>query len=213
MNRRRFLNARTPHIMAGEIHRLAVVAVCDDISMVASITGRLVLEHQMMSRREVFAIVEPLRVDHPMTGTFTVNAGGCCFVSDLASVPWPFAWLVGRTGPHLRAAIVHDWMIQNCSNPDAPVGTRIEADRIFRDLMTADGVRPVRRYLIMLAVSMATIWARASTPAHAIRTLIQTGVIGVLLLPATCAVVLTRSVVDLVERCLNDVKLEPPDDR
>ena len=73
---------------------------------------RLVLEQRMAPRpggdpadlHEVFTVIEPFRVAHPLTGVMTVPAGRCCFASDLASVPWFLAWLIGRTGRHLRAA-------------------------------------------------------------------------------------------------------------
>lgn len=134
--------------------------------------ARLVLEQRMAPRpgvaqggvREVFTLIEPFRVGHRLTGIITVPAGRCCFVSDLASVPWFLAWLVGRTGHHLRAAIVHDWLIDRLGQTDAPVAARRDADEVFLDLMASDGVPLARRRLIHAAVSLATEttagWAR-----------------------------------------------------
>lgn len=126
--------------------------------------ARLVLEQRMAPRpggdptdlHEVFTVIEPFRVAHRLTGVVTVPAGRCCFASDLASVPWFLVWLIGRTGRHLRAAIAHDWMIDRLGRPDAPVGDRRTADRVFLDLMAADGVPLGRRRLIHTAVALAT---------------------------------------------------------
>ncbi|MEY2975692.1 MAG: hypothetical protein RIR49_2112 [Actinomycetota bacterium] len=126
--------------------------------------ARLVLEQRMAARpggdpndeHEVFTVLEPFRVGHRLTGVITVPAGRCCFVSDLASVPWFLVWLVGRTGRHLRAAIVHDWLIDRLGHPGSPVVDRRAADRVFLDLMAADGVPLARRRLIHTAVTLAS---------------------------------------------------------
>lgn len=126
--------------------------------------ARLILEQRMVPRgggnptdlHEMFTVVEPFRVAHRITGIMTVPAGRCCFASDLASVPWFLVWLIGRTGRHLRAAIAHDWMIDRLGTPDAPVGDRRTADRVFLDLMAYDGVPLGRRRLIHTAVALAT---------------------------------------------------------
>jgi hypothetical protein len=74
------------------------------------------------------------------------------------------------------------------------------ADDVFRDLMRADEVSVVRRYLIYLAVRFATMWKRKSTVRRSISVLLQTTAIGVVLAPATVLVMLTAGLFKLVER-------------
>jgi hypothetical protein len=157
--------------------------------------ARLVLEQRMVPgsggdptrRREVFTLIEPFRVGHRLTGVITVPAGRCCFVSDLASVPWFLVWLVGRTGHHLRAAIVHDWLIDRLGQAGAPVAERCNADEVFLDLMAADGVPLARRRLIHAAVTLAT--EMTSGPTRRLRALVTvaTPALWVLLAPLPIA--------------------------
>jgi len=109
-------------------------------------------------------------------------------------------WLIGRTGQHLRAAIVHDWLIHALDSSNPPVHNRMAADDVFRDLMRADQVSAVRRYLIYLAVRFATMWKRKSTVRRSVSVLLQTTAIGVVLAPATVLVMLTAGLFKLVER-------------
>jgi hypothetical protein len=168
--------------------------------MNCAIEGRLVLEHHIRDGREVFIPLEELTVHHPMFGERRLPTGEHRFASDLASVPWPFVWLIGRTGPHLRAAIVHDWLIHALDSDDAPVPDRMAADDVFRDLLRADCVSAARRYLMYLAVRFATIWRRRSKWNRTLSVLVQTATIGVLLAPATVLVMLTAGLFNLVER-------------
>lgn len=69
------------------------------------------------------------------------------FVTDLASVPrilWP---LMAASGPHQRAAIVHDWLYQSVTDV-----SRFLADALFRDLMAALNVPAWRRIAAYYAV-------------------------------------------------------------
>lgn len=166
------------------------------------IDGRLVLEHHIRDGREVFIPLEPLTVQHPMFGERSLPTGEHRFASDLASVPWPFVWLIGRTGQHLRAAIVHDWLIHALDSNNPPVPNRMAADDVFRDLLRADDVSSVRRYLIYLAVRFQTVWRGESKPSRTMNVLIQTATIGVLLAPATVLVMMTAGLFNLVDRAI-----------
>ncbi len=168
--------------------------------MSCGIDGRLVLEHHIRDGKEIFIPLEALTVRHPSIGERVIPTGEHRFASDLASVPWPFAWLIGRTGQHLRAAIVHDWLIDALDSSNPPVRNRMAADDVFRDLMRADEVSVVRRYLIYLAVRFATMWKRKSTVRRSISVLLQTTAIGVVLAPATMLVMLTAGLFKLLER-------------
>lgn len=82
----------------------------------------------------------------------TVPAG---FRTDLASVPRWALWLVDPLGRHQRAAVFHDYAYasQFC--------TRFEADSIFRAILEADGVAPIRTYALYYAVRLfgGTAWS------------------------------------------------------
>ena len=166
------------------------------------IAGRLVLEHRVVDGRETFMPLQPITVDHPLTGRFTMGVGRQCFTSDLASVPWPFAWLVGRTGVHLRAAVIHDWLIHGLGQPGWPCADRVTADRVFIDLMRVDGVPSGRRHLIGLAVSIATIASGRAGLLRSTRTIALALIPSILILPATVIVVGTRWSLTLVERVI-----------
>jgi Protein of unknown function (DUF1353) len=62
------------------------------------------------------------------------------FVTDFASVPRPFWFVISPWGRHGRAAIVHDFLYQLGGVTDPAAGTmrrppKAEADRIFRQAM------------------------------------------------------------------------------
>lgn len=68
--------------------------------------------------------------------SITVSKG---MLTDLASVPRCFRWYAGRVGPHLEAAIVHDFLYvawqdlkEMCPKP----GMRFFADRIMLAAMS-----------------------------------------------------------------------------
>ncbi|WP_375262750.1 DUF1353 domain-containing protein [Palleronia sp.] len=75
-------------------------------------------------------------------------------ITDLTSVPWWLRWFVGRVGPWLEAAIIHDWLyVAWRVVGHIPTETdRAFADRVMLLAMEAAGVKPVRRQAIYLAV-------------------------------------------------------------
>ncbi len=82
------------------------------------------------------------------------------FVTDLASVPAVFAWLVPRTGAHLRASLVHDALLEQRGEGLAYVGPPMPAEkahRVFRDALADSGVGLVRRWLMWTAVVLASM--------------------------------------------------------
>ncbi|WP_370323858.1 DUF1353 domain-containing protein [Euzebya sp.] len=79
--------------------------------------------------------------------TFEVPAG---FVTDFASVPRVFTWLLPRYGTYTRAAILHDWFC------DTGVVSRADADGLFRRMMRELGVSVVRRWMMWAAVRAAS---------------------------------------------------------
>lgn len=128
---------------------------------------------------------------------FVVPASLSSFLTDLTSVPWFFAWLVPRTGPHLPAAVLHDGLVSDdpaeVSYTGPPVD-RVEADRIFRDAMLDTGTGVVRTWLVWTAVTLATAW-RALRPRWAWRARVA-GLFGVVAVLGTIA---TADLFDLVD--------------
>jgi hypothetical protein len=84
---------------------------------------------------------------HAKTQDFLVEPP---FVTNFASVPRPFTWLVPTSGLYTRAAVVHDFL---CRTPGFP---RNDADGIFRRAMRELGVPTLRRYVMWGAVRIAS---------------------------------------------------------
>ena len=84
--------------------------------------------------------------------TITVPRG---MLSDLASVPRLFRWLVGRIGPHLEASIIHDYLYIAWQRQDLPPDEHMRrfADRLMLVAMNAAGMRCKAR-LIYWAVRL-----------------------------------------------------------
>ncbi len=76
-------------------------------------------------------------------------------ITDLTSVPRLFRFLVGRVGPWLEAAIVHDYLYiawQDVPGRGAAEQDRRFADQIMRAAMQAAKVGPLRVWAIFTAV-------------------------------------------------------------
>jgi hypothetical protein len=84
--------------------------------------------------------------------------------TDLASVPDFLGWFVRRFGRHSAAALVHDVLIPSRNHPwppDLPDEWKLpdaDADMVFRELLTASGVPPVRTALMWTAAAARTRW-------------------------------------------------------
>ena len=73
------------------------------------------------------------------------------FITDLASIPRVFRFLIVKNGRHRRAAVVHDWLCR--------LGlefNRVTADKIFLEAMKLCGVPRMRRRLMYWAVRVNT---------------------------------------------------------
>lgn len=76
-------------------------------------------------------------------------------LTDLASVPRLARTIVDRVGPHLEAAIVHDFLYiawQDLAGRGARDDDRRFADELFLALMKAAEVKPFKRFIIYRAV-------------------------------------------------------------
>lgn len=114
-----------------------------------------------------FALVEPL-VFTPAEGTGLPERPLVIqphwLTSDLASIPSVVGWFARRHGRHTPAALVHDLLIRSEGEDppdDLPAEWVLEpdqADLLFRELLVASGVPPVRSYLMWTAVAARTRW-------------------------------------------------------
>lgn len=69
-------------------------------------------------------------------GLVTVPAG---FITDLASIPWPYNRIFRPDGKWSRAAVIHDYLCKLVRD-DMPPLNREQADKVFYEAMRADGV-------------------------------------------------------------------------
>jgi hypothetical protein len=78
------------------------------------------------------------------------------FVTDFASVPGLFTWLVPRYGRFTKAAILHDFL---CGEAKEGRFIRSQADGIFRRVMRELGVGFIRRWVMWAAVRLGSGWS------------------------------------------------------
>lgn len=84
--------------------------------------------------------------------------------SDLASIPGILGWFARRHGRHTPAALVHDLLIAGDDEGPPPalpsdwVLPPEHADMLFRHMLLASGVPPVRSHLMWAAVTARTRW-------------------------------------------------------
>jgi hypothetical protein len=120
--------------------------------------GTMVLQLEPDGAR--FRILRPFAYRDPRHAEpFIVPADVASFRTDLASIPWCFAWLVPGLGTHLPAVLLHDGLVVQRGEGKTHVGPdvdREEADRILRDAMGSLGTPFVRRWLMWTGVILAT---------------------------------------------------------
>lgn len=126
------------------------------------------------------------------TDLYTVPAG---YVTDFATVPDFLVWVINKTGPYTRAAVVHDWLITD--EIPAKRVTSQDTDGIFRRIMREEGTPLVRRWVMWAAVRLASLGnTRRAYGRHFVRDAPR--VLGILLLaapllaPASLMVLITR---------------------
>lgn len=99
-----------------------------------------------------FRLLEPLSY-RGRWDTFTVPAG---FLTDFASVPRAFVWLLPRYGLYTPAAILHDFLVETATV------SRRDPDGLFRRSMRELGVTFPRRWSTWAAVRTASFMSGAS---------------------------------------------------
>lgn len=73
------------------------------------------------------------------------------FVTDHASVPWVFRWIVSQSGAHSAGSVLHDWLYTVAAPPADPETFRKERfrdDRIFREALRTCGVSAATRSVL-----------------------------------------------------------------
>jgi len=128
---------------------------------------------------------------------FIVPKDVASFRTDLASIPWFFAWLVPGLGTHLPAVLLHDGLVVRPDEGKTHIGPdvdREEADRILRDAMASLGTPVVRRWLMWTATILATAFSTLQ-PRWWWRSL----VVATLLLVAVLGVVATLDLLDVAD--------------
>ena len=81
------------------------------------------------------------------------------FVTDFASIPQPFHWLISKLGRYNKATVIHDWIYQ-CGHSIS----RKMADLCFLDAMRDLGVAKWKRNLIYWGVRIFgfLVWRKRS---------------------------------------------------
>ena len=158
--------------------------------------GTMVLQLEPDGAR--FRILRPFGYRDPAYGeAFIVPNDVATFRTDLASIPWFFAWLVPGLGTHLPAVLLHDGLVAGPKEGKTYLGPdvdREEADRILRDAMASLGTPVVRRWLMWTAVILATAFS-ALRPRWRWAPL----VVGTLLVVAALGVAATLDLLDVAD--------------
>ncbi|MEO1720943.1 MAG: DUF1353 domain-containing protein [Pseudomonadota bacterium] len=113
-------------------------------------------------REAEYVVSQDYRVQYTQEGDsrvreITVPEG---MLTDFASVPRMARWFAGRVGPHLEAAIVHDWLFvawQELGIQPQRQHFRF-ANAIFAALLKAAGVGWFKRMIMIRAVSGLIGW-------------------------------------------------------
>jgi len=102
----------------------------------------------------------PWEVGHEGSGVLIVVPIGT--VSDGASIPWPLSIVMNRWGRWRRAAVLHDWLLEqiNAGTPHPNAATRKLADHEFYDALLASGVWRVTAFAFWAAVR---VWGNSET--------------------------------------------------
>lgn len=103
-----------------------------------------------------WCLLEPL-IYKGHSDTFIIKKD---FVTDFASSPVEFQWLIPRSGRYTKAAVLHDFLWRTGGEPKV---TRSDADGIFRRAMAELNVPFLRRWVMWAGVrwgSLRKSWFR-----------------------------------------------------
>lgn len=163
----------------------------------------IILEWTEGMRAQDFRLTRRIAYLDRQVGELLVPADPATFVTDLASVPSLFTWLVPRTGEALPAALVHDGLTGGADGSASYTGGggaigAEQANRIFRDALADSGTGLVRRWLLWTAVTLATMVTGAGTGwSAAERWRWRLTAVGTLVVIAVLGLVATADLVDV----------------
>lgn len=97
-------------------------------------------------------------LDRPLTyrgqrDRFVIPAG---FRTDFATIPRLLTWLVGRTGQHTLAVVLHDWLVT--TGVDSGAVSHRDADGLLRRVLRETGTPFVRRWLMWAGVRYGALF-------------------------------------------------------
>lgn len=99
----------------------------------------------------VFSVLSPSSDGSLRSALVPISRG---FVSDFASIPWPFNHVISPFGDHAEAAIIHDWLYAVGAQAAPSKDARRVADWVFYDVMREQGVHWLRRRIMYVAVRL-----------------------------------------------------------
>lgn len=149
------------------------------------IKGKVVVEEV---DKDMWLLLEPV-IYEGRKQRFEVPAG---FMTDFASVPQAFTWLIPRYGIYTKAAVLHDYLCV-----EKPVN-RSDADGIFRRVMRELEVSFLRRWIMWAAVRAGSSLSHASTGELLIWVIVAIPAVLFLLIP-TLVVIVWSAVFWLIE--------------
>lgn len=101
--------------------------------------------------RGLARVIGPFRYHVGAEGSDDIVSIPFGYLTDFASIPWFARAFIPVMGRHAKAAVVHDYLIDQGFRP------RREVDKIFLEAMKVLGVGRVRRTIMYLAVSFRTL--------------------------------------------------------
>jgi hypothetical protein len=100
-----------------------------------------------------------------LTTYVPVRAG---FLSDGASVPRPFWWLIPPWGRYGQAAVTHDHLCETgtmvVKGQVTTLTDRSQVDKLFKEAMIASGVSAWKRNLMYISVRVYAVLTKAKVP-------------------------------------------------
>ena len=119
--------------------------------------------------------------------SYTIPAG---FVTDGATVPRALSWLYPKYGVYLKAAIVHDYLLEYVLPTGAISSNRV--DEIFKEAMNALEIPKFRQWAMWCGVRWGAMFNKKRRQGS-LRTFPKVALISLLMLPIVFTPVLTIS--------------------
>lgn len=92
-----------------------------------------------------YVLLQPLRYNKRKGVSYTIPKG---FKTDFASIPQGFRWLITGHDQTRKPAVLHDYLYRK------GIGTKKNADTLFKDAMKEEGTPWYKRHAAYLAVHL-----------------------------------------------------------